>query len=209
MDGNIQFEFEFDRETIETEIKEKAKLFFVHKFGVDPTSWDEAMGEWDAIEWIKAKLKEQNDFAAREVFELVPRESVPEGETIFKSKIVYTRKMSPPTVEHPHGQVEKWRYRCTIAAFKHMVKQGIDYDSKDASTVKWNSLLILLAWACKNNQDISLIDISTFFLYGVLDKPMYMEQPEGWVDEGKPAKDWVCKVNKSMYGLPKPPGVLN
>ena len=43
-----------------------------------------------AVEWIKAKLKEQNDFALREVFELVPRESVPdlEGETIFKSKIV-------------------------------------------------------------------------------------------------------------------------
>lgn len=113
--------------------------------------------------------------------------------------------MSPPTVEHPHGQVEKWRYRCTIAAFKHMVKQGIDYDHKDASTVKWNSLLILLAWACKNNQDISLIDISTFFLYGTLDKPMYMEQPEGWVVEGKPAKEWVCKVNKSMYGLPQAP----
>ena len=65
------------------------------------------------------------------------------------------------------------------------------------------STLSLFAFAAMYDLDISLIDIKTFFLYGELTDLVYMEQPEEWVDERYPAEDYVCKLQRSMYGLPQ------
>ena len=43
------------------------------------------------------------------------------------------------------------------------------------------------------------MDVNTAFLNGNLDYDVYMEQPEGYVDVEHP--DYVCKLNKSLYGL--------
>ena len=32
-----------------------------------------------------------------------------------------------------------------------------------------------------------------------------MEQPPEWVGDEKPAEEWICKLNRSMYGLPQAP----
>ena len=44
-----------------------------------------------------------------------------------------------------------------------------------------------------------MLDVKTAFLQGNLEDEIYMEQPEGFVDEERP--DYVCKLNKSIYGL--------
>ena len=43
------------------------------------------------------------------------------------------------------------------------------------------------------------MDVTTAFLNGELDHDIYMEQPEGFVDEVNPI--YVCKLKKSLYGL--------
>ena len=43
------------------------------------------------------------------------------------------------------------------------------------------------------------MDVKTAFLHGDLEDEIYMEQPEGLVNEGRP--DYVCKLNKNIYGL--------
>jgi hypothetical protein len=60
-----------------------------------------------------------------------------------------------------------------------------------------------VAIAVKYDLDIVLFDIKTFFLYGELEDEVYMEQEPSWVDPDKPASDWICRLNKSMYGLPQ------
>ena len=117
-------------------------------------------------------------------------------------------KLLPPTSDFPLGQIDKFKYRLTIAAYTRMLKQGVDYAEKHASTVRWPSIKILIAIAVKYNLDIVLFDIKTFFLYGDLEDEVYMEQEPSWVDPDQPAKDWICRLNKSMYGLPRPPTVL-
>ena len=47
------------------------------------------------------------------------------------------------------------------------------------------------------------MDVKTVFLYGDLDKEIYMEQPKGFKVKGK--QDYVCKLNKSLYGLKQAP----
>ena len=66
---------------------------------------------------------------------------------------------------------------------------------------------MLNAIAVRHDYDLVLFDITAFFLYGKLtDKEkVFMKQPLGWDTEGKPREDYVCQLNRSMYGLPKKP----
>ena len=43
------------------------------------------------------------------------------------------------------------------------------------------------------------MDVESTFLNGILEEEVYIEQPEGFVDEKK--KDKVCKVHNALYGL--------
>jgi hypothetical protein len=173
----------------------------LHNFGPDPESMKEAMQMYDAEDWVIAELKEKNSFKYHEVYELVHRDQA-RGQRIFKPRAVYKRKLNPPDELNPNGSLDKHKVRMTIAAFTKMLKQGIDYEEKRSNTVRWAAQLILIAIAVQFDYDITLVDIETFFLYGELSKPVYMEIPEGWEEEGKPREDFVCKVKKSMYGHP-------
>lgn len=176
--------------------------FCLHAFGPDPLTWEEALASPYANEWIAARALEMQAFKEHEVLELVRREEAA-GCKIFKAKVVMKVKTNPPTPDQPLGSIDKVRYRLTIAAFTRMLTQGIDYKEKFASTVRWNSILVLLAIAAKFDYDISLFDMKTFFLNGKLEDSVFMEQAPGWEVPGKPRQDWICKVNKSMYGLPQ------
>ncbi len=46
---------------------------------------------------------------------------------------------------------------------------------------------------------ISSSDVKTAFLNGELEEDIYMDQPQGFVQDGK--EDLVCKLKKSLYGL--------
>ena len=43
------------------------------------------------------------------------------------------------------------------------------------------------------------MDVKTAFLNGELDNEIYMKQPEEYVNKEHP--NYVCKLNKSLYGL--------
>ena len=47
------------------------------------------------------------------------------------------------------------------------------------------------------------MDVKTAFLYGDLDETILMRQPEGYVEKGK--EDYVCKLNRYLYGLKQSP----
>ena len=43
------------------------------------------------------------------------------------------------------------------------------------------------------------MDVKSVFLNGLLDEEIYMEQPEGFVNQDHPDK--VCLLHKAIYGL--------
>ena len=47
--------------------------------------------------------------------------------------------------------------------------------------------------------EVHQMGVKTAFLQGDLDEEIYMQQPDGYVNERKP--DHVCKLKKSLYGL--------
>lgn len=180
------------------------QINFVHMFGPDPDNWSEALSSRYAEQWISACLEEKNSFRAHEVYTLVPR-LVAKGKKIYKPRRVFKIKVNPPSSNDGEATIDKFKFRLTIAAFAKTMTQGVDFEEKRASTVRWEATLLLISMAVQHNFSTCLVDIKTFFLYGDLDDDVYMEQPLEWEEEGYPAVDWIWKLNKSMYGLPQAP----
>ena len=114
-----------------------------------------------------------------------------EGKKIYKPRPVFKIKINPPDANNVHATIDKFKYRLTIAAFAKTMTQGIDFEEKRASTVRWEATLLLISMAVQHNFEISLIDIKTFFLYGDLEDDVFMEQPLEWEEAGHPAADWI------------------
>jgi hypothetical protein len=51
--------------------------------------------------------------------------------------------------------------------------------------------------------ELEQLDVKTAFLHGDLDEKIYMEKPEGFVQNR--IKKFVCRLNKSLYGLRQSP----
>ena len=47
------------------------------------------------------------------------------------------------------------------------------------------------------------MDVKTYFLNGVIEEEVYIEQPQGF--EVKDRETHVCKLKKALYGLKKAP----
>ena len=58
---------------------------------------------------------------------------------------------------------------------------------------------LLFALAALENWHKTTLDIKTAFLYGQLDKEIYMEQPEGFKVKGQEFK--VLRLHHAIYGL--------
>ena len=177
---------------------------FVHTFGPDPENWSEAMASRFANDWILASLLEKRSFEMHKVYELVPRSSVGK-KRIYKPRPVFKIKILPPDAHNPFPALEKFKYRQTIAAYTKSMVMGVDFEEKRASTVRWEATLIIMGIANHFQLSLTLIDIKTFFLYGDLTDEVYMEQPPEWEDSAYPASEFVCRLLKSMYGLPQAP----
>jgi hypothetical protein len=183
-----------------------SRVLFVHSFGANPDNWSEALASRFAQEWILASLKEKASFRQHNVYGLVPRaEAEATNKKIYTSRPVFVIKIDPPTSTNPDATINKFKFRQTIAAYSKSMKLGVDFAEKRASTVRWESTLVQIAIAVMFDLEIVLLDICTFFLYGVLDDLVYMEQPPEWVDARYPASEYVCRLNRSMYGLPQAP----
>ena len=61
------------------------------------------------------------------------------------------------------------------------------------------SIRIILAIAAYYDYEIWQMDVKTAFLNGILEKDVYMTQPEGFEDPDHAGK--VCKLKRSIYGL--------
>ena len=82
-------------------------------------------------------------------------------------------------------------------------KEGIYYNEVFSPVVKHSSIGILLASVAHLDLELVQLDVKTVFLHSDLEEEIYMSQPEGFNIAGK--ENWVCKLNKSLYGLKQSP----
>ena len=95
------------------------------------------------------------------------------------------------------GVVTEHKARLVAQGFSQ--KYGIDYDEIFAPVVRASTFRTLLAIAGKENLKVHHYDVKTAFMNGDLKETVIMKQPEEFEVPGK--ENFVCKLNKTIYGL--------
>jgi hypothetical protein len=117
------------------------------------------------------------------------------GLNVIDSKWVFKLK------HKPDGSIDHYKAHLVANGFKQ--QYGIDYDATFSPVVKPTTIRLLLSLAVSRNWCLLQIDIQNVFLHGVLDEDVYMKQPPGFEDPSHPT--FLCKLDKSLYGLKQPP----
>ena len=117
------------------------------------------------------------------VYELVDR---PKGHKVTKNRWVFDVKTDS-------------RKKARLATKGYSQIEGLDYDQVFSPVVQFETVHLILALAALEDMHVSRLDIRNAYLYGKLDKEIYMEQPEGFKAQGQEHK--VLRLQKALYGL--------
>jgi len=154
-----------------------------------PQTYKEALMCMDGPKWLSAIQREYHSLIENRTWDLVPRSQVPEGHRVIKGKWVFDIKGDG-----------RYKARWVVKGFTQ--RPGFDYDETYAAVTRSSSWRMLLAMAASKGLKIRQADISTAFLYGLIDHEIYAEQPHGYEHEGM-----VCRLHKSIYGLKQAPRI--
>ena len=161
-----------------------------------PVSYKEATTRPDKIKWESAMETEMKSLRENNVLDLV---KLPEGKRTVGSKWVYKVKTGAD------GSVQRYKARLVTQGFTQ--QYGTDFDETFCPVIRQESLRLLMALSVKHGLSLHQVDVTTAFLNGTLEDEVYMQQPKGFECQGK--EEFVCKLNKSIYGLKQSPRCWN
>ncbi|GJR60689.1 putative ribonuclease H-like domain-containing protein [Tanacetum coccineum] len=142
--------------------------------------------------WIKTMQEELLQFKLQEVWTLV---DLPNGKRAIGTKWVFRNK------KDERGIVI--RNKARLVAQGYTQEEGIDYDEVFAPVARIEAIRLFLAYASFKDFMVYQIDVKSAFLYGKIEKEVYVCQPPGFEDPDFPDK--VYKVEKALYGLHQAP----
>ena len=162
----------------------------------EPTTVVEALNGPEGEKWKIAMDSEMNSIRENNVWNLVESS---EGCKPINCKWVFKKKLDL------NGTVCSYKARLVAQGFSQKI--GLDYEETFSPVVRFESVRSVLALAAKHNLYVHQMDVSSAFLNGELSEVLYMSQPEGFVQSGK--ENFVCKLNKAIYGLKQAPKCWN
>ena len=135
------------------------------------------------------------------VYNLVPRDSVPVGRKVLQGKPVFWIKRDE------HGTPTCFKAHWVLKGYEQV--EGLDYNNTHSPTARSESFRIGLHIAVTMDWEIQNFDIKTAFLHGELshDEACWMEQPTGFEEPGK--EDHVWQLMKALYGMKQAGRVWN
>lgn len=95
------------------------------------------------------------------------------------------------------GAINKYKSRFVAQGFMQI--EGLSYNETFSPTIRFTTIRLILALACRDNLELHHIDIKGAYLNSKLKDDIYMHQHEGFITKGQ--EHLICKLNKSIYGL--------
>ncbi|GJY72220.1 putative ribonuclease H-like domain-containing protein [Tanacetum coccineum] len=142
--------------------------------------------------WIEAMQEELLQFKLQKVWTLV---DLPKGKRAIGTKWVYRNK------KDERGIVV--RNKARLVAQGYTQEEGIDYDEVFAHVARIEAIRLFFAYASFMGLIVNQMDVKSAFLYGTIEKEVYVCQPPGFKDPQ--FSDKVYKVEKTLYGLHQAP----
>ncbi|GJU43379.1 retrotransposon protein, putative, ty1-copia subclass [Tanacetum coccineum] len=156
---------------------------------IEPTSIAKALSD---SSWVEAMQEELLQFKLQQVWILV---DLPIGKRAIGTKWVFRNK------KDERGIVI--RNKARLVAQGHRQEEGIDYEEVFAPVARIKAIRLFLAYASFMGFLVYQMDMKSAFLYGTIEKEVYVTQPPGFKDLDNPNK--VYKVVKALYGLHQAP----
>ncbi|KOM45165.1 hypothetical protein LR48_Vigan06g047100 [Vigna angularis] len=100
-----------------------------------------------------------------------------------------------------HGDIAKHKARLVAKGYSQ--QYGVDYTEVFAPVARLDTVQVLLALAAQHRWEVFQLDVKSAFLHGELKEEVYIQQPKGFVKEGK--EDKVYRLRKALYGLKQAP----
>nr|GFA18037.1 hypothetical protein [Tanacetum cinerariifolium] len=97
------------------------------------------------------------------------------------------------------------RLEARLVARGYRQEEGIDFEESFALVARLEAIRIFLAYTAHKNMVVYQMDVKTAFLNGNLREEVYVNQPDGFVDQDNP--NHVYKLKKALYGLKQAPRV--
>jgi hypothetical protein len=146
--------------------------------------------------WRKAMEEEIESITKNKTWQLVP---LPDKKKAIAVKWVYKIKTLPD------GSFAK--HKAILVAKGFLQKQGIDFTEIFAPVARLETVRVVVALANHFTWQFVQLDVKSAFLNGKLEEEVYVEQPQGFIVEGK--ENHVLKLHKALYGLRQAPRAWN
>lgn len=159
----------------------------------EPKSYKEAMNSKEHEKWSLAMEEEMESLHKNQTWRLMEK---PSKVKLVGCKWIFKRKDGIPIIEPP-------KFKARLVAKGFTQKEGVDFNEIFSPLVKHCSIRVLLATVAKFGLHLEQMDVKTAFLHGELEERIYMKKPEGF--EVKEKENWVCLLQKSLYGLKQSP----
>ena len=151
-----------------------------------------ALASEHAEYWVEAVLKEYTSILSHDVFKVVRRCDCG-GVPVLRCHLLFNIK------SNADGSIDRFKSRLVVDGCAQTA--GIDFDAIFATVVKFATFRMAIHLAAVRNYNVTGIDVSTAFLYGLIDKDVYMMMPEGLPRYDEHGNELICKLLKSIYGL--------
>nr|GEV38691.1 hypothetical protein [Tanacetum cinerariifolium] len=176
-------------------LHEQAPFCYYNAFltSVKPKIYKEALSQSC---WIEAVKEELNEFERLKVWEFVPR---PDKVIVITLKWIYKVKL-----DELRGILKN---KARLVSRGYRQEEGIDYEESFSLIARLEAIRIFLTYAAHKNMVVYQMDMKTAFLNGNLREDVYVDQPDGFVDQDN--HNHVYKLKKALYGLKQAPRVNN
>nr|GFB62106.1 putative ribonuclease H-like domain-containing protein [Tanacetum cinerariifolium] len=153
-------------------------------------------------DWVAAMQEEMHQFYYQQVWKLVP---LPNGKIAIRTKWILKNKRDARgiVVRNKARLVAQVRNKARLVAQGHRQEEGIDYDEVFAPVARIEAIRLFLAFLSYMGFMVYQMDIKSAFLYGEIEKEVYVTQPKIFEDPYTPKH--VYMVVKGLYGLHQAP----
>jgi hypothetical protein len=169
--------------------------------GKDPDlpTFREAMAGPDKDLFEEAMANEIQELEDHKTWNVVKRNSVPQGSKVLPSTWVLRTK------RYPDGRLRKHKARFCVRGDRQV--EGIDYTDKYSPVVAWSTVRLLLTIAIYQKLYTKQVDFSNAFVQATLkqDENIYVDVPKGFESQDEDGEPHVLKLNRSLYGLVQAP----